>query len=119
MRSPPEATHTGPDRNCEHQEWSTTEWTKLLALTGRINDADTALRAGLVLKVLSEDDLLGAAIALAAAIAALPGLAVQVGTLFLHGHANDGFRESVEAVALLHRDEHCAAVAVHGADHGH
>jgi enoyl-CoA hydratase/carnithine racemase len=87
-------------------------WTRYLALTGREIDAARAERAGLVQEVHPDADLLPAAVALAAEIAALPPLAVQVGKAFINRDAVGGFNESVEATALLFAtDEHRAAVA--------
>ncbi len=53
------------------------EHAALLLFTGRIIDADEALRLGLVSQVVPHDELLPAAIALAGEIAANPPLAVQ------------------------------------------
>jgi enoyl-CoA hydratase/carnithine racemase len=87
-------------------------WTRYLALTGREIDACRAERAGLVQEVHPDADLLHAAVALAAEIAALPPLAVQVGKAFINREAVGGFNESVEATALLFgTEEHRAAVA--------
>jgi enoyl-CoA hydratase/carnithine racemase len=86
-------------------------WTRYLALTGREIDAARAGRAGLVQEVHPDADLLPAAVALAAEIAALPPLAVQVGKAFINRDAVGGFNESVEATALLFAtNEHRAAV---------
>jgi enoyl-CoA hydratase len=93
-------------------------WTRYLALTGREIDASRAERAGLVQEVHADADLLPAAVALAAEIAALPPLAVQVGKAFVNRDAVGGFNESVEATALLFgTPEHRAAVAAFRARH--
>jgi enoyl-CoA hydratase/carnithine racemase len=87
-------------------------WTRYLALTGCEIDAARAEHAGLVQEVHPDADLLPAAVALAAEIAALPPLAVQVGKAFINRDAVGGLSESVEATALLFgTEEHRAAVA--------
>lgn len=87
-------------------------WTRLLALTGRVIDAGTAERAGLVQQVVADDELLDAALDLAGEMAALPAPAVQVGKAFVNRDAVGGFAESIEATALLFgTPEHRDAVA--------
>lgn len=86
-------------------------WTRYLALTGREIDASRAGHAGLVQEVHPDADLLPAAVALAAEIAAHPPLAVQVGKAFVNRDTGGGFSESVEATALLFgTPDHRAAV---------
>ncbi|GAA5135900.1 enoyl-CoA hydratase/isomerase family protein [Pseudonocardia adelaidensis] len=95
-------------------------WTRYLALTGREIDPSRAERAGLVQEVHPDPDLLPAAVALAAEIAALPPLAVQVGKAFVNRDAVGGFAESVEATALLFgTPEHRAAVRAFRARRAH
>lgn len=95
------------------------QWANLLAATGRIIDADTALRAGLVVDVVAEAELLPTALGIAAEIAANPTLAVRVGKRLLHRDTHGGFGESVEAVALLYTTtEHRERVAAFRARHG-
>jgi enoyl-CoA hydratase len=94
-------------------------WTRYLALTGRVVDAVRAERAGLVQEVHPDDDLLPAAVALAAEMAAHSSLAVRVGKAFVNRDAVGGFNESVEAIALLfgtpeHRDAVTAFRAARG-----
>jgi enoyl-CoA hydratase/carnithine racemase len=94
-------------------------WTRYLALTGRVVDAARAERAGLVQEVHPDGDLLPAAVALAAEMAAHPPLAVRVGKAFVNRDAVGGFNESVEAIALLfatpeHRDAVTAFRAARG-----
>jgi enoyl-CoA hydratase/carnithine racemase len=94
-------------------------WTRYLALTGRVVDAARAERAGLVQEVHPDDDLLPAAVALAAEMAAHSTLAVRVGKAFVNRDAVGGFNESVEAIALLfgtpeHRDAVTAFRAARG-----
>ena len=94
-------------------------WTRYLALTGRVVDAARAERAGLVQEVHPDDDLLPAAVALAAEMAAHSTLAVRVGKAFVNRDAGGGFNESVEAIALLfgtpeHRDAVTAFRAARG-----
>jgi enoyl-CoA hydratase len=94
-------------------------WTRYLALTGRVVDAARAERAGLVQEVHLDGELLPAAVALAAEIAAHPALAVRVGKAFVNRDAVGGFNESVEAIALLfgtpeHRDAVTAFRAARG-----
>ncbi|GAA2883345.1 enoyl-CoA hydratase-related protein [Pseudonocardia halophobica] len=76
-------------------------WTRLLALSGRVIDAGTAARAGLVQEVLPDAALLDAALDLATEMAALPPLAVEVGKAFVNRGTEPGFAEAVEATALL------------------
>jgi enoyl-CoA hydratase len=94
-------------------------WTRYLALTGRTVDAARAERAGLVQEVHPDDELLLAAVALAAEMAAHSSLAVRVGKAFVNRDAVGGFNESVEALALLfgtpeHRDAVTAFRAARG-----
>jgi enoyl-CoA hydratase len=76
-------------------------WTRWLALTGDIVDAETALRIGLVQRVVADDELLDEARAVAARIRANATLAVRAGKQFINRATHDGFAESVEATALL------------------
>lgn len=86
-------------------------WTRYLALTGRDIDAERAERAGLVQEIHPDESLVAEATALAAEIAAHPGLATQVGKAFINRDAAGGLNESVEAISLLFdTDEHRAAV---------
>lgn len=94
-------------------------WTRYLALTGRTVDVARAERAGLVQEVHPDDELLPAAVALAAEMAAHSSLAVRVGKAFVNRDAVGGFNESVEAIALLfgtpeHRDAVTAFRAARG-----
>lgn len=85
-------------------------WTRYLALTGREIDAARAERAGLVQEVHADDELVPAAVALAAEMAARPALAVQVAKGFVNRDTTAGIAESVEATALLFgTPEHRAA----------
>ncbi|MBW0101032.1 enoyl-CoA hydratase/isomerase family protein [Pseudonocardia sp. KRD291] len=94
-------------------------WTRLLALTGRIVDAATAERAGLVQEVVPDAELLDRALDLAMEMAALPPLAVQVGKAFVNRDTGAGFAESIEATALLFTTpEHRDAVAAFRAARG-
>lgn len=87
-------------------------WTRYLALSGRIIDAATAERIGLVQHAVSDAELLPQALALAADVAANSPLAVQVGKAYLNRGSHGGFDESVEAIALLFSTpEHADAVA--------
>jgi enoyl-CoA hydratase len=76
-------------------------WTRWLALTGDIIDAEEARRIGLVQRVVGSEDLLGEARAVAARIRANAPLAVRAGKQFINRATNAGFAESVEATALL------------------
>jgi enoyl-CoA hydratase len=87
-------------------------WTRYLALSGRIVDAERAREIGLVQEVHPDAELLAHALGLAAEMAANPSLAVQVGKAFLNRDTGGGYAESVEAVALLFgTSEHRDAVA--------
>lgn len=87
-------------------------WTRRLALGGEIIDARKAQAIGLVQDVVPAGDLLSAARALAARIAAQPRLATAVGKQLVNRGTSTGFSESVEATALLFTtDDHKKAVA--------
>ena len=77
-------------------------WTRWLALTADIIDAQKALEIGLVQAVVPHDALLDEALAIAGRIAENPAIAVQVGKQFVNrdtgGH---GLAETIEATALL------------------
>lgn len=88
------------------------QWTRYLALTGRELDPLDAVRIGLALQTWPDEELLSAALGLAADIAAQPSLAVQVGKAFINRDSHSGFDESVDSIALLFgTEEHRAAVA--------
>jgi enoyl-CoA hydratase len=94
-------------------------WTRVLAFTGREIPAAVAERIGLVQVVHPDGELLDAAVALAAEMAAHPPLAVQVAKAFLNRDSGGGFAESTEATALLFTtDEHRAAAAAFDARRG-
>lgn len=78
------------------------QWTKYLALTGNVIDAQRALAIGLVQELTSPAELLPAALAIAARIAANPATAVRVGKRFVNRHQGaGGLREAMEPTALL------------------
>ncbi len=94
-------------------------WTRLLALTGREIDAAGAERIGLVQEVHPDGELLEAAVARAAEMAAHPALAVQVAKAFLNRDTAGGLAESIEATALLFgTPEHRAAATAFRAGRG-
>ncbi len=94
-------------------------WTRLLALTGREISAGVAERIELVQEVHPDGELLDAAVALAAEMAAHSALAVQVAKAHLNREALTGFAESIEATALLFTtDEHRAAARAFRAARG-
>jgi enoyl-CoA hydratase/carnithine racemase len=76
-------------------------WTHRMALTGDILDAEQAQRIGLVQEVHAPDALAGAALALAARIAAHPHGALRVTKRFVNRHAASGIAEAIEGTALL------------------
>ncbi len=76
-------------------------WTRWLALTADIVDAQQARAIGLVQQVVPHETLLDAALAVAGRIAANPALAVRVGKQFVNRHAAAGLAESIEMTALL------------------
>jgi enoyl-CoA hydratase/carnithine racemase len=87
-------------------------WTRWLALTADIIDADKALQIGLVQSVVGHEQLLDEALALAGRIAANPALAVQVGKQFVNRNTGHGLAETLEATALLFTtDDHREGVA--------
>lgn len=93
-------------------------WTRRLALTGEVIDAEQALRIGLVQEVTPHDELLDRARAFAARIASKPRLATAVGKQLINRGTTSGFIESIEATALLFTtDDHRSAVEkfLHGA----
>ena len=77
-------------------------WTRWLALTADIIDAQKALEIGLVQAVVPHGHLLDEALAIGGRIAENPAVAVQVGKQFVNrdtgGH---GLAETIEATALL------------------
>ncbi|MCP4907750.1 MAG: enoyl-CoA hydratase/isomerase family protein [bacterium] len=71
-------------------------WTKLLAMTGRRIDAQTALRIGIVQEVVAKDDLLGHVRALAEEIAGNAPLAVQGIKRTINYRAEQGLGEAMQ-----------------------
>jgi enoyl-CoA hydratase len=76
-------------------------WTRWLALTADIIDADKALQIGLVQAVVPHDELLDEALAIAGRIAANPAIAVRVGKQFVNRDTGLGLAETLETTALL------------------
>ena len=76
-------------------------WTRWLALTADVIDAQKALEIGLVQQVVPHEQLLDEAVALAGRIAANPAVAVQVGKQIVNRGTEDGLAETIEATALL------------------
>jgi enoyl-CoA hydratase/carnithine racemase len=78
------------------------QWTKYLALTGNVIDAQKALAIGLVQELAPQADLLPKALEIAQRIAANPAIAVRVGKRFVNRQQGaDGLRETMEPTALL------------------
>ncbi|HEB91642.1 MAG TPA: enoyl-CoA hydratase/isomerase family protein [Deltaproteobacteria bacterium] len=71
-------------------------WTKLLAMTGRRIDAETALRIGIVQEVVAKDDLVGHVRSLAEEIAANAPLAVQGIKRTINYRAEQGLGEAMQ-----------------------
>ena len=87
-------------------------WTRWLALTADVIDAEQALEIGLVQKVVPHGSLLDEAIMVADRIAALPPLAVRLGKQFVNLDTAEGLAESIEMTALLFTtDDHAEGVA--------
>ncbi len=87
-------------------------WTRWLALTADIIDADKALEIGLVQAVVPHEQLLDEALAIGGRIAANPALAVQIGKQFVNRDTGTGLAETIEATALLFTtDDHREGVA--------
>jgi enoyl-CoA hydratase len=87
-------------------------WTRWLALTADIIDAEKALQIGLVQAVVEHEQLLDEALALGGRIAANPAVAVQVGKQFVNRDTGQGLAETIEATALLFTtDDHREGVA--------
>jgi enoyl-CoA hydratase len=87
-------------------------WTRWLALTGDIIDADKAKEIGLVQAVVPHGQLLDEALAIGGRIAANPALAVQIGKQFVNRDTGNGLAETIEATALLFTtDDHREGVA--------
>lgn len=76
-------------------------WTRWLALTADIIDAEKALEIGLVQAVVPHDALLDEAVAIAGRIAANPAIAVRVGKQFVNRDTGLGLAETLETTALL------------------
>jgi len=78
-------------------------WTKLMMFTGERVDADTALRIGLVQKVVPAADLMATARGLAERIAAAAPLAVATGKNLVNARVERGeFDHSTAALTTLH-----------------
>ena len=87
-------------------------WTRWLALTADIIDADKALEIGLVQAVVPHEQLLDEALGIGGRIAANPALAVQIGKQFVNRDTGNGLAETIEATALLFTtDDHREGVA--------
>lgn len=76
-------------------------WTRWLALTADVIDAEQAREIGLVQKVVQHDALLDEALAVAERIAAHPPLAIRLGKQFVNRDTAEGLAESIEMTALL------------------
>jgi len=76
-------------------------WTRWLALTADVIDAQKALEIGLVQQVVPHEELLDEALAVAGRIADNPALAVQVGKQIVNRDTGQGLAETLEATALL------------------
>ncbi|HWB66086.1 MAG TPA: enoyl-CoA hydratase-related protein [Mycobacteriales bacterium] len=86
-----------------------------LAFTGRVIDADEAVRLGVVLDVYDADALLPAALDLARTIASQPGLATRYTKRLLRNAQTGSFDEVLDAAAEMQAElhgtaEHLAAV---------
>ncbi len=83
-------------------------WTRRLAMTGDEIDAQTALQIGLVEEVVPHDELLDAALGLAASIRESAPMGVRLAKAFINrDQGAPGQAESIEATALLFTtDEH-------------
>ena len=71
-------------------------WTKLLAMTGRRIDAETALRIGIVQEVVPRDELLDHVGAIAEEIAANAALAVQGIKRTINYRVEQGLTEAMQ-----------------------
>ena len=71
-------------------------WTKLLAMTGRRIDAESALRIGIVQEVVPRSELVDHAVALAAEISANAPLAVQAIKRTINFRAEQGLSEAMQ-----------------------
>ncbi|WP_214405269.1 enoyl-CoA hydratase/isomerase family protein [Pseudonocardia lacus] len=79
------------------------QWTKLMAFAGERVDADTALRIGLVQKVVPAAELAAAARALAGRMAAAAPLAVATGKALVNRGVDRGeYDHSTAALTALH-----------------
>jgi enoyl-CoA hydratase len=88
-------------------------WTRWLALTADIVDAEQALRIGLVQSVVDDADLLDEALAVGGRIRSNAPLAVRAAKQFINRDTGgSGMAESIEATALLFTtDDHKARAA--------
>ncbi|QEC50544.1 enoyl-CoA hydratase/isomerase family protein [Baekduia soli] len=77
------------------------DWTHRMALTGDILDADQARAIGLVQEVHPPGDLVDAALAIGARMAAHPQVALRATKRFVNRHSPAGIAETIEATALL------------------
>jgi enoyl-CoA hydratase len=76
-------------------------WTHRMALSGDVFDAQQALAMGLVLEVHPPDEVVAAALELAARMAVHPQVALRATKRFVNRHSPAGIAESIEATALL------------------
>jgi enoyl-CoA hydratase len=88
-------------------------WTRYLALTAEVVDADEAQRIGLVVRTVPHERLLDEALRVAGLIAAQAPLAVQVAKSFVNRDLQaPGLAASIEATALLFAtDDHREGLA--------
>ena len=87
-------------------------WTRWLALTADIIDADKALEIGLVQAVVPHEQLLDEALALAAASPRTRPSPSRSGRQFVNRDTGNGLAETIEATALLFTtDDHREGVA--------
>jgi enoyl-CoA hydratase len=80
-------------------------WTRWLAMTADIVDAEEALRMGLVQRVVPHERLLDEALAVVDRIAGVAPLAVTLAKQFVNSDNAVGLAESIEATALLFTTE--------------
>ena len=79
-----------------------------LTLTGRLIDAAEALRIGALHRIVPEDEVLPAALALAAELGAKPQEAMRIDKEWLKEMTEPGFRAAFAAARRLHRQSYAA-----------
>jgi enoyl-CoA hydratase/carnithine racemase len=79
-----------------------------LTLTGRFMDADECLRVGVLNRIVDRSEVLAAAVALAAELAAKPPLAMRLDKQRFREMTEPGFEDCLEAGARIQRESYAS-----------